>query len=184
MEDIKIIDLFFERSEQAITELSTKYGKLAQGICKTILKNPSDAEECVNDSLFTTWNSIPPQRPNSLMAYFVSIARNKALDRYKHNSSVKRNSYYDAAIDELEDVLRTDNDPHKECEAQELANAINSFLGTINKEDRMIFVYRYYLSNPPAVIARKLKMKDSVVSTRLYRTCKKLRDYLRKESLI
>lgn len=184
MKDEMIVDLFYERSEHAISELSSKYGKLAQGICVNILHNSSDAEECVNDSLFTTWNSIPPERPASLKAYFIHIARNEALDRYRYNTSSKRNSYEDEPIDELQESLSSGCSLEKECEAGELSQAINSFLSTLKKADRQIFVSRYYLSDPIHVIAIRIGLKDSVVTLRLHRIRAKLRKYLQKENLI
>ena len=184
MEDEKIVDLFFERSEQAISELSTKYGKLAQVICINILKNGSDAEECVSDSLFSTWNSIPPEKPSSLRAFFLNIVRNKALDRYRFNTADRRNSNYEVAIEELEVSLATGETPAEECEAEVLTDAINRFLGTLKKKERQMFVSRYYLSDPVRVIAQNLGMKESVVSVRLHRTRERLRKFLRKENLI
>lgn len=184
MEDNKIIELFFERSEQAISELSSKYEKLAQMVCRNILKNQSDAEECVNDSLLSVWNTIPPERPNSLMTYFVRIARNKALDRYRYNSSQIRNSYYDSSIEELEPYLISSGKVMETCEAKLLADSINNFLSKQKKEDRIIFVGRYYYAYPTHRIAKSLNMKESTVYVRLHRICEKLRDYLRKENLI
>jgi len=184
MEDEMIIDLFMERSEQAISELSYKYGKLAQSVCENILNNRSDAEECVNDSLFTTWNSIPPTRPDSLKAYFVGVARNKAFDRFRYNTSAKRDSFGDVAIDELEDYLSTNSSVEAECEAEELSAAITEFLGQIKKEDRVMFVCRYYLSDSIQTIAKNMKLKEAVVTVRLFRTKEKLRKYLKKEKLI
>lgn len=184
MEDELIVDLFYERSEQAISELSAKYGKLAHSICNNILKCSSDAEECVNDSLFTTWNQIPPTRPTSLKAYFINVVRNKALDKYRFNSSEKRNSHFDVAIDELTECISSGETPADTVEADMLADAINAFLGGIEKTDRIMFVSRYYLSDSVSNISRKLNLKESVVSVRLYRTREKLRKYLEKENLI
>lgn len=184
MEDNQIINLFYERSEQAISELSSKYGKLAQGICANILHNSSDAEECVNDSLFTTWNSIPPNRPASLKAYFVSVARNKALDRYRYNTSSKRNSYGDEPIDELQECLSSGESVEAECEAEELSAAINAFLSNLRKADRQMFVSRYYLSDSIRDIATRMSLRESVVTLRLHRIREKLRKFLQKEKLI
>lgn len=184
MDDSRIVDLFFERSEQAIKELSAKYGKLAQVVCENILKNESDAEECVNDSLLNTWNAIPPAKPVSLCAFFVDIARKKALDRYRYNSAERRNSNYEVALDELEGSLKGEGTPSEECEAQALTEAIDRFLGKLKKQDRIMFVSRYYLSDPIPVIARNTGLKESAVSVRLHRTREKLRTYLRKEDLI
>lgn len=184
MEDEMIIDLFMNRSEQAINELSYKYGKLAQSVCENILNNRSDAEECVNDSLFTTWNSIPPTRPTSLKAYFVGVARNKAFDRYRYNTSAKRDTFGDVAIDELEEYLSTDSTIEAEYEAAELSAAITEFLRKIKKEDRVMFLCRYYLSDSIPDIAKNMNIKESVVTLRLFRTREKLRKHLKKEKLI
>ena len=184
MDDSRIIDLFFERSEQAIEELSTKYGKLAQVVCSNILKDQDDASECVNDSLLAAWNSIPPAKPASLCAFFTDIARNKALDRYRYKTAERRNSNYDVALDELEECLKSSISPEQECEAEELTEAIDRFLGTLRKQDRILFVSRYYLSDPVQTIACNTGLKESVVSVRLYRVREKLRTYLRKEKLI
>lgn len=184
MEDEMIINLFCERSEQAIRELSTKYGRLAQGICENILNNSSDAEECVNDSLFTTWNSIPPSRPTSLKAYFVGIARNKAYDRYRYNTSSKRDAFGDVAIDELEEYLGSYSTAQQECEAEDLAAAITAFLSQLKEEDRNMFICRFYYSASVKDIAKKMKLRETNVKIRLFRLREKLRKYLEKEKLI
>lgn len=184
MEDEMIINLFCERSEQAIHELSTKYGKLAHSICENILNCSPDAEECVNDSLYSTWNSIPPNRPTSLKAYFVGIARKKAFDKYRYNTRSKRDAFSDVAIDELEDYLCSDSSTDAQCEAEELSAAITAFLTTLKKEDRVMFVCRYYLSDSVEFIATRMNLKPSAVSVRLHRTREKLRKYLIKEKLI
>ena len=101
MEDSKIIELFHERSEQAIMELSKKYGTICTRIAKNILNNSLDAEECVNDAYLGAWNTIPPQKPNPLKTYICRIVRNLSIKRYHSNTSMKRNSFYDAALDEL-----------------------------------------------------------------------------------
>lgn len=69
MEDAQIIELFFARSEDAISELDKKYGKLCHKLADNILASAQDAEECVNDAYLSTWNAIPPQRPESLPAF-------------------------------------------------------------------------------------------------------------------
>ena len=48
---------FQERSQQAIAELSQKYGKLCQSLSRRILNNEEDAKECVNDCLLYTSRS-------------------------------------------------------------------------------------------------------------------------------
>ena len=105
LEDSKIIELFFARAEQAIVELSEKYGTVCGRIARNILKNDLDAEECVNDTYLAAWNTIPPQKPNPLRTYIFRIVRNISIARYHANASVKRNSIYDVALDEFESCL-------------------------------------------------------------------------------
>ena len=106
MNDERIIDLFFERSEQAIKELDGKYGKVFHSLSFKILNNHQDAEECVNDSYLGTWNTIPPAKPNPLLAFVCKIVRNISLKRYEQNTAAKRNSRYDVALEELEECLK------------------------------------------------------------------------------
>ena len=105
LDDSKIIELFFERSEQAIIELSKKYGTICTKVACNILNNKQDAEECVNDAYLGVWNTIPPQRPDSFIGYVCRIVRNLAIKRYHFNTAVKRNSIYDVALDELEECI-------------------------------------------------------------------------------
>lgn len=97
MRDEQIIELFFERSEQAINELDVKYGKVFYGISFNILNDRLDAEECINDSYLGVWNVIPPQKPNPLMTFVCKIVRNISLKRYYAKTAIKRNSAYDVA---------------------------------------------------------------------------------------
>ena len=108
IEDEKIIQLFFERSEQAIKELDLKYGKVCHKVSYNILHNRQDAEECVNDAYLGTWNAIPPQRPNPLLTFLCKIVRNLSIMRHHSNTAIKRNSTYDVALEELEGCLASE----------------------------------------------------------------------------
>lgn len=179
MEDSKIIGLFFERSETAITQLTEKYGKLCKKIAMNILKDPEDAEEAFNDALLGIWKSIPPNRPDSLIAYVCRVVRNQALKRYEYNTAAKRNSYYDTALEELEECLSAPSDVEKEIEARQLEADIDQFLGLLKQEDRVIFMRRYYFSDPYTDIALLTGMTEKNVSVRLTRIRSRLRDFLK-----
>lgn len=107
MDDNKIIDLLFERSEQGIAELSNKYEKVIKQIANNILNNDFDTQECINDTFLAIWNNIPPENPKNLSAYIYKIARNTALNKYHTNTAKKRNSKYDVALEELSEVLKS-----------------------------------------------------------------------------
>lgn len=184
MEDGRIIELFFERSEQAIHELSLKYGQAVKGLAGNILGDPQDAEECANDTYLGVWNRVPPTRPEHLRAFTLGIARNIALNRYHANRAQKRNSVYDVALDELEGCLTSGRDAGAELEAKELAAAVNRFLAKLPREDRQMFICRYYLAEPVYLIAAKLGLDSRRVSLRLFRTRDKLKKFLLREGLL
>lgn len=181
LEDSKIIVLFFERSEQAIMELSTKYGAVCNKVANNILNNALDAEECVNDAYLGAWNTIPPQRPNPLLTYICRIVRNLSVMKYHANTAIKRNSFYDVALDELEDCLGSSTTIEAELTAKELSSILDSFLDMLDQENRVMFVRRYWYSDSISEIAKRFHISNNNVSVRLSRTREKLKNYLKKE---
>ena len=181
MEDQAIIALFRSRSEQAITELSNKYGQLCGRVANNILHNFLDAEECVNDTWLGVWDSVPPQQPDPLVTYVCGITRNLALKKYHASTAQKRNSTYDVALDELESCLSLPDTAETELSARELAELLNRFLGKLDQESRVIFLRRYWYADSISAIAFRLHMRENQVSVRLHRIRKKLREELRKE---
>lgn len=181
MEDSKIIALFFARSEQAITELSVKYGKLCLKIANNILGNNQDSEECVNDAYLGAWNTIPPQKPNPLQAYICRIVRNIAITKYHANTAQKRNSYYDIALEELEHCLFSTETAESRLYAKELSHLLNRFLASLDQRSRVMFVRRYWYSDSVADIASAFHMRPNSVSVQLSRIRSKLRKFLIQE---
>ncbi|MBR6681339.1 MAG: sigma-70 family RNA polymerase sigma factor [Clostridia bacterium] len=178
MNDERIIELFFERSEQAIKELDNKYGRVCHKVSYNILNDRQDAEECVNDAYLGAWNAIPPAKPDRLLAFICRIVRNVSLKRYERNTAAKRNSRYDVALQELEDCLASATTVEKEIEERELTEIIESFLGSLSKENRVIFLRRYWFSDTYADIAKQVGLTEKNVSVRLTRIRKELRAYL------
>lgn len=183
MQDSKIIDLFFERSEQAITELSLKYEKLCKQISVNILGNEEDALECINDSYLGVWNTIPPTKPDNLKYYLCRIVRNNALKRYHSNTALKRNSHYNVALQELEECISGNNSIENELNSAEITRLIDSFLAMQKKENRIIFVRRYFFGDSIADISKRMEMSENNISVRLNRTRTCLRNHLEKEGV-
>lgn len=183
MTDKEIIDLFFERSEQAIGELCASHGSAVRRVAFNILGNARDTEECVNDTWLGAWNAIPPARPDPLRTFVCAIARNLATKRYHANTAAKRNSHYDFALDELSECIPALNTVEEEYAARELAQLINRFLDSLAYEDKFIFMRRYWYSDPLADIARMAGMSYGAASVRLHRTKTKLRNFLLKEGV-
>lgn len=183
LEDSKIIKLFFERSDQAIIELSNKYGAVCSKIAFNILGNKQDVEECVNDAYFGAWNTIPPQNPSPLLSYVCRIVRNLAVKRYHTNTAVKRNSIYDVALDELEDCFPSSVSVEEGFNAKETASIIDGFLKTLDKKNRIIFVRRYWYSDSISDLAELFQTSSHNISVRLSRTREKLKKHLIKEGV-
>lgn len=184
MEDQLIIQLFFERSQEAITAVEGKYGVLCKTIASRILKNEQDAEECVNDTLLAAWNNIPPENPDPLISYICKITRNLALKRYTQNTAQKRNHFYDVTLDELGDTLAGTCSVEKEYMAEELKKAMNHFLSKQKKMDCIFFVKRYWFMESISEIAECYGKSNNYVTVHLHRTREKLKKYLTKEGLI
>ena len=184
LEDREIIDLFFERSERAIRELDSKYGKAVKAIAGNVLRDRQDAEECVNDAYLGVWSSIPPQRPDSLGSYVCRIARNQAISRLRSNTAAKRNEGFDLVLDELEECIPSGISVEAELEGKELARAVDRFLATLDYDDRFLFVRRYFFADSVKQIAAAMGRKENQLSVRLFRLREKLRKNLVKEGLL
>ena len=176
--DEKIIELFFQRSEKAINELDKKYGKVFYKISNNILNDRLDAEECVSDSYLGTWNAIPPARPIPLLTFVCKIVRNLSLKRYHAKTAMKRNSIYDVAISEVTNYIISPDSVEEEVDAKELARIIESFLDRLTKENRVIFMRRYWFSDSYEEIADRVGISEKNVSVRLTRIRKQMREYL------
>lgn len=172
--DSKIIGLFFSRSEEALTELSAVYGKLCRKIAYGILKNNEDTEECLNTSYMCLWNSIPPQKPDSLRAYLCSVVRNNAFNIYSKNKS--RNC--EDSLEELSGIIADSHTVEELSDGKELSVYINDFLAQSEEKNRKIFMARYYYNMSVEEIAAKLSMSKSAVKTRLFRLRQNLRTFL------
>ncbi len=177
MEDIRIIELYFSRDEEAIRHTADKYGPYCMAVSMNILRSQSDAEECVNDTYLRTWNSIPPARPSSLKLFLARITRNVSLNRYRALHADKRNRDLEVSLTELETCFPAPDDL-PEGRTTPIIDAMNDFLAAQTKTDRVIFVKRYWYSLPAAQIAEELGMSENAVWVRLHRTREKLRDYL------
>ncbi|SFC49668.1 RNA polymerase sigma factor [Ruminococcus albus] len=182
MQDEEIIGLYLARSENAITETSGKYGGYCNSIAMNILHDHSDSEEVVNDSYLKIWNTIPPSRPLSLKAYLGRIVRNLSLNLYEKLNSAKRGKgEVKLVLEELAEVIPSDESAEKYTEQKVLEQLLDSFLGTLDDGTRKIFVRRYWYMSSVKEIAHSYKLSESAVKMRLKRTREALKKYLEQE---
>ncbi len=184
MEDEKIIDLFFARSEQGIRELDNQYGAICRSLSYNIVNNRQDAEECVNDAYLGVWNTVPPARPSPLLAYLCRIVRNLSLKVYWKKSAAKRSSVYTIAMEEIEACVADRKTVEDEIEARELARIMEEFLDTLTLENRVIFMRRYWFSDSCRDIAGLMGLTEKNISVRLTRIRQKMRQYLMERGVL
>ena len=180
MEDQKIIALYFQRVETAITETKNKYSRLLLSISYGILKIMADAEECENDTYLKTWNAIPPKKPENLPAFLSKIVRNLSLDRYDSLHAEKRGGgEMPLVLEELSEVL-----PDKGTipgESNALSELIDTFLASLKPENRNIFMRRYWFMDSVSEIAEESGFGLSKVKMSLSRTREQLKLFLEQE---
>lgn len=180
MEDKAIIALLFSRAEEALSALADRFGQVLHRIAMNILHSPRDAEECVNDTYLALWNTIPPQQPDPLCAYTYKIGRNTALKKLRGNTAQMRNSAYDLSLDELAGCI-PDDSIWETLDGRELGRSIDRFLTKQPKENRILFLRRYWYGDSVRQIARDTGIREGTVSVRLNRIRAALKDYLHKE---
>ena len=184
MNDKSIVDLYFSRDEEAITQTDKKYGRYCYSIAYNILTNKEDAEESVSDTYMTAWRAIPPRRPAVLSTFLGKITRHISIDRWRERVATKRGGgEVTLALEELEDCVAGLQNVEMEYERKELIRAYVKFLDTLPVTERRVFLCRYWYVDSIEVIAEKFGFSQSKVKTMLYRTRAKLRKQLAEEGL-
>ena len=181
MDDEKIVALYFERDERAISETDRKYGPYLTKIAANILTDTEDARESVNDAYMGAWSSIPPNRPTVLRTYLVKLTRRIAIDRLRRRNRSKRGGgEYAMALEELGDIVSGDG-AREAAELSALTDTIGAYLRTQPERTRRAFIGRYFYMDSPGEVARYCGMSEGALKSLLHRTRVGLRDYLIKE---
>ena len=184
MDDARIVELYWLRSEQAISETEAKYGNYCRTISRNILADSADAEECVNDTYLKAWNSMPSNRPARLAPYLGRLTRWLSLNRLRDQDCLKRGKgELPLVLDELAETLDSGFDTERELEIRELNREIRRLLSGLEKEERDIFLSRYWYVASIAEIAERSGFTESKVKSMLHRTRKKLLKQLKEEGL-
>ena len=184
MEDRKIVDLYWQRDENAIPETAARFGGYCRTIAYNILSDAEDAEECLNDTWLGAWNTMPTNRPKKLAPYLGKLTRWISLTRLREKTSLKRGGGETALVlDELAEAVDSGADVEKAVELKELNAALRRFLKTLGETERQVFLARYWFIASIAEIAEKFGFSESKVNSMLHRTRKKLLGYLEEEGL-
>jgi RNA polymerase sigma-70 factor (ECF subfamily) len=185
MDDNKIIELYWKRSESAISETANKYTKYCQYISFNILHNNEDVEECINETYLRLWHVIPPKYPENLSTFLGKIIRSISINKLKHYSAKKRGKgNVELLLSELEECIPSENNVEKTIEKKFLVEIINDFLSELPRIKRIIFVHRYWYVSSIREIAKEYNMTESKVKSMLFRVRKQFKNYLEKRGII
>ncbi len=181
MEDQHIVELYWQRSEEAIAQTQCKYGSFCLGIAANLLGNGEDAKECVNETLFQAWNLIPPQRPEKLRPWLGRTVRNISISLWRKNHRQKRYNGLDQALSELEDSIPSSVDIQREIEGAELGEQISRWLSRLSREERILFVRRYWYGVSLGALAEESGFPAKKLAQKMYRLRQSLKSFLEKE---
>lgn len=182
MDDAAIIELFWAKNQDAITETDRSYGRQLHSLAQRIVLNHEDAEESVSDTYLKAWDTIPPRKPNHLFAYLAKICRHFALGKLDWRNAARRKAEVVSLTQEMENCIP---DSHRDAimDGKELGRILNAFLRTQSQENRMVFLRRYWYADTVSEIAQRYGISESAVMTRLSRTRSRLAAYLKKEGI-
>jgi len=182
MNDDAIVELYWQRDESAITVTQEEYNAYLMKIARNILNDIEDSEESVNDTYLAAWNLIPPQKPSVLSTYLGKLTRRIAISMFrKRNAAKRQGSEFALSISEVEEIMTDHANPEKALEAKQLGVLLNTFLRSLNTDERNTFIGRYYYMDSLKEVAEYCGMRESKAKTVLFRTRQKLKEYLREE---
>lgn len=183
MEDSAIIELYWARDEAAITHTDRKFGPFCRRLAFNILSDREDSEECVNDTWHRAWDTMPPQRPDSLRAYLGRIVRNLSISRLRQRTAQKRGGGLDIMLSELEDCLPSSVGVEQTLEARELSEQINRWLRSLPQDDRVLFIRRYWYGETVNELAREWDLLPNQLAKRMLRLRLSLKTHLEREGV-
>ena len=184
MTDAQIVEMYWERNEQAISVTAEKYGTYCYSVAYGILHNEEDSKESVNDTYMSAWNSMPPHKPNVLKTFLGKITRRLSIDKLKRKNAEKRGGEIAEILDELSECISPIGDPIAETEKEMLDKTINSFVKELKDTEQRVFLCRYWYARSVKEIAKLFGFSESKVKVMLMRTRNKLKTRLETEGLL
>ena len=183
MDDKQIIELYFERNEQAVRETEKKYGRFCHCIAMNVLGSYEDAEECVNDTYHTAWNRMPPDFPQSLSAFLGRITRNISIDRFRANRAQKRYNGMEVMLSELNDCVPSSTNVEQIVDARRLSELISNWLESLPLDDCTLFVRRYWHGDAVQALAFECGCTPNQMAQRMLKLRKGLKTFLEAEGV-
>ena len=183
--DQQILNLFWNREEEALDVTMQKYGNILYRVAHNILHNTQDAEECVNDTLMQAWKAIPPKYPEYFGAYLAKITRNFSLQRWRQAGAAKRGGGQGTLIlDELSETIPHPDSAEQSYEYAQTIRSINMYLAIMDADSRVVFVRRYFFGDSVQDICTRFEASKSKIKSMLHRARQKLKIHLEQEGIV
>lgn len=184
MNDEMIVALYLQKDEKALSETALKYGAKLNRISFNIVQNKSDAEECENDTYLAAWNSIPPNSPKQyFFSFLAKITRNISINLYHKNHRQKRHAHIVELTKEMEECIPSPSDEVCRTSDTKLTECISKFLSSLSKEERGVFVTRYWYAESIKEVAKRFSISESKAKSMLMRIRNKLKNHFESEGL-
>lgn len=183
MEDRAIVEQLWQRDERALDAAAEKYGAYCRAIAGNLLGSREDAEECVNDAWHQAWLRIPPQRPENLGAWLGRVVRGIAMNLWNRNHAKKRGGGMELLLSELEDCVPGGTEPERVLEEAELGAALSCWLRSLLREERTLFVRRYWYGESLQDLAKSRGVSPAKLAQKMLRLRRRLRAALEKEGI-
>ena len=183
-DDAEIVELYWQRNEIAIEYTQQKYETLCISISNNILSNHCDVEECLSDMYIATWNTIPPQKPNSLKMYLCKLIRRISINKVTYNHAEKRDTRKTISFEEIEtDIQQNFLDDNMTDDNSHLTAVINKYLSCLSEKRRAVLVLRYWHSMSLFEISERTGIKINTVKTILAREMQSMKNFFIKEGV-
>lgn len=175
MNDEELLKRISSGDQDAFRELYQNTDRTIYSFILSIVRNPQDAEEIMQETFLKVWTSASSyQSQGKPLAWMFTIARNLCYMRFR-----ERRHQADIGLDEL-----TGEEAGEVCfQLENLADAIvlQSALEILKEEERQIVLLHTAAGLKHREIAASLQMPLSTVLSKYNRAMKKLEKKLREE---
>lgn len=174
MGDERLITAIRAGDERAIGHVINKYAKLLWSVAGAVLggtASSQDVEECVADVFIYLWEhpeKFDPKR-GKLKTWLATVARSRAVDRYRALSRRNETPLQDALLVEQAGIVEG-------LLAEETKRLLREAVNALGEPDREILTRRYYYGQKPREIALAMDMSVKQIDNHLYRTKRRLRE--------
>ena len=177
MSDEKLLLRVAEGDKAAFQQLYQNTDKTIYGFILSILRNPQDSEEVMQELYLKVWTSAGSyQSQGKPLAWMFTIARNLCYMRFRDQKHEA-----DIGLSDLSEMETGEFCPQIEDAADKMV--LHAALKILNEEERQIVLLRTSAGLKHREIAADLEMPLATVLSKYNRAMKKLKKHLREEGV-